>query len=51
MRAYFAKLTPTARILLAVPAVLIACVVATNVAHAVFHTAFADAMRSVLQLI
>jgi hypothetical protein len=50
MRAYLAKLTPTTRMLLAVPAVVIAYMIVTNVVPAVVHAAVPDVVRQVLRL-
>ena len=50
MRAYLAKLTPRTRMLLAVPAVVIAYMIVTIVVPAVVHAAVPDVVRSVLSL-
>lgn len=51
MRAYFANLTPTTRMLLAVPAVVLAYVLVTMVLPALVHAAVPEAVRSLLKLI
>jgi hypothetical protein len=51
MRAYLAKLTPTARMLLAVPAIVIAYAIVTIVVPAVVHAVVPEVVRSVLQLL
>jgi hypothetical protein len=51
MRAYLAKLTPKTRMLLAVPAVVIAYMIVTIVIPAVVHAAVPEVVRSVLRLI
>jgi hypothetical protein len=51
MRAYFAKLTPNARMLLAVPAVVIAYMVVTMAVPAVVRAVVPEVVRSVLRLI
>jgi hypothetical protein len=51
MRAYLAKLTPTVRMLLAVPVLVIAYMIVTIVVPAVVHAAVPDVVRSVLNLI
>jgi hypothetical protein len=50
MRAYFANLTPTTRMLLAIPAVALAYVLVTMVVPAIVHAAVPEAVRSVLRL-
>jgi hypothetical protein len=50
MRAYLAKLTPTTRILLAVPVVVIAYSVVTIVIPALMRAMVPEVVRSVLQL-
>ncbi len=50
MRAYLAKLTPTARMLLAVPALAIAYVIVTIVVPAVIRAVVPDVVRSLLSL-
>jgi hypothetical protein len=49
MRAYLAKLTPNVRLLLAVPAIVIAYMVVTCVLPAVFHAVVPEVVRSVLR--
>ena len=51
MRAYLAKLSPKARMLLAVPLVLIAYVIVMIVVPAVVHAAVPEVVRSVLRLL
>jgi hypothetical protein len=51
MRAYLAKLTPKARMLLAVPLVVIAYTVVMVVLPAVVHAMVPEVVRSVLRLI
>jgi hypothetical protein len=51
MRAYLANLTPKTRMLLAVPAIVIAYVIVTIVVPAVVHAAVPEVVRSVLKLI
>jgi hypothetical protein len=51
MRAYLANLTPTARMLLAVPALVIAYSLVTCVLPAVVRAVVPDAVRSVLSLL
>ncbi len=51
MRAYLAKLSPKARILLAVPVIVTAYVVVTMVVPAVLHRVVPEAVRSVLRLL
>jgi hypothetical protein len=51
MRAYFSNLTPRTRMLLAVPAVVLAYVIVTMIVPAVVHAAVPDVVRQVLQLI
>jgi hypothetical protein len=48
MRAYLARLTPTARMLLTIPVVAIAYVLVTMVGPAVIRAAVPDVVRSVL---
>ncbi|MGA2376891.1 MAG: hypothetical protein ABSF72_15330 [Candidatus Sulfotelmatobacter sp.] len=50
MRAYLANLTPTARMLLAVPALAIAYAVVTIVVPAAIRAAVPDLVRSLLSL-
>jgi hypothetical protein len=50
MRAYLAKLTPTTRILLALPVLLIVYSVVTVVLPAVFCAVVPEVVRSVLKL-
>ena len=50
MRAYLAKLAPRTRMLLAVPAVVIAYMIVTIVVPAVVHAAVPDVVRQVLKL-
>jgi hypothetical protein len=50
MRAYLAKLTPTTRILLAVPVVVIAYSVVTIVIPALMRAMVPEVVRSALQL-
>jgi hypothetical protein len=51
MRAYLAKLTPKARVLLALPIIAIAYSVVMIVLPALVHAAVPDVVRSVLSLI
>ena len=51
MRTYFANLTPTTRMLLAIPAVVLAYVLATMVVPVIVHAAVPEAVRSVLRLL
>jgi hypothetical protein len=51
MRAYLVNLTPKTRMLLAVPAIVIAYVIVTIVLPAVVHAAVPEVVRSVLRLI
>jgi hypothetical protein len=51
MRAYLAKLTPKTRMLLAVPAIVIAYMIVTIVLPAVVRAAVPEVVRSVLKLI
>jgi hypothetical protein len=51
MRAYLANLTPTARMLLAVPALVIAYTLVTCVLPAMIRAVIPDAVRSVLSLL
>jgi hypothetical protein len=51
MRAYLANLTPRTRMLLAVPAIVIAYLIVTIVLPAVVHAAVPEVVRSVLRLI
>ncbi len=51
MRAYLAKLSPKARMLLAVPLVLIAYAIVMIVIPAVVHAAVPEVVRSVLRLL
>ncbi len=51
MRAYLANLTPKTRMLLAVPAIVIAYVLVTMVVPAIVHAAVPEVVRSVLRLI
>jgi hypothetical protein len=50
MRAYLAKLTPTTRMLLAVPAIALAYPVVTILLPALIRAALPDVVRSVLSL-
>jgi hypothetical protein len=50
MRAYIAKLSPAARILLAAPLIAIAYSIVMIVIPAVIHAAVPDVVRSVLRL-
>ena len=50
MRAYLANLTPKTRMLLAVPAVVLAYVIVTMVLPAIVHAAVPEVVRSVLRL-
>jgi hypothetical protein len=51
MRAYLAKLTPKAQMLLAVPVVVIAYMIVMIVLPAVFHAVVPEVVRSVLRLL
>jgi hypothetical protein len=51
MQDYLAKLTPRARMLLAIPILVIAYPVVTIVLPAVLHAVVPDVVRSVLSLI
>jgi hypothetical protein len=51
MRAYFSNLKPATRMLLAIPAVVLAYVIVTMVLPAVVHAAVPDVVRQVLKLI
>ena len=51
MRAHLARLTPTVRMLLAVPVLVIAYMIVTIVVPAVVHAAVPEVVRSVLSLI
>jgi hypothetical protein len=51
MRAYLATLAPTTRMLLAVPALVIAYALVTCVLPAVLRAVVPDAVRSVLSLL
>jgi ATP/ADP translocase len=51
MRAYLAKLTPRARMLLALPIVVIAYSVVTVLLPALFRAVVPEVVRSVLRLI
>ena len=51
MRAYLAKLTPKAQVLLAVPVVVIAYMIVMIVIPALFHAVIPDVVRSVLRLL
>jgi hypothetical protein len=51
MRAYLAKLTPRARMLLAVPAIVIAYTIVMIVVPALVHAMVPDVVRSVLRLL
>jgi len=51
MRAYLAKLSPKARILLAVPVIVTAYVLVTMVVPAVIHAVVPEVVRSVLRLL
>ena len=51
MRAYFANLTPKTRMLLALPAIVIAYLIVTIVVPAAVHAAVPEVVRSVLKLI
>ena len=51
MRAYLAKLTPTARMLLALPLIAIAYPVVTCLIPAIIRAVVPDVVRSVLSLI
>jgi hypothetical protein len=51
MRAYLANLTPKVRMLLAVPAFLIAYMLVTVVVPAVVHAMVPEVVRSVLRLL
>jgi len=50
MRAYFANLTPKSRVLLAIPALVIAYVLVTMVLPAIVHAAVPEVVREVLRL-
>jgi hypothetical protein len=50
MRDYFANLKPTTRMLLAIPAVVLAYVLVTMVVPAVVHAAVPEVVRSILRL-
>jgi hypothetical protein len=50
MRAYLANLTPKARMLLAVPVIVIAYMIVTMVVPAVVHAVVPDVVREVLNL-
>jgi hypothetical protein len=50
MRAYLANLTPKTRMLLAVPAIIIAYMLVTIVVPAIVHAAVPDVVREVLRL-
>jgi hypothetical protein len=51
MRAYLANLTPKTRMLLALPAIVLAYVIVTMVLPAIVHAAVPEVVRSVLRLI
>ena len=51
MRAYLANLTPKTRMLLAVPAIVIAYALVTMVVPAIVHAAVPEVVRTVLRLI
>jgi hypothetical protein len=51
MRAYLANLTPKTRMLLAVPAIVLAYMLVTIVVPAIVQAAVPDAVRTVLRLI
>jgi hypothetical protein len=51
MRAYLATLTPTTRMLLAVPALVIAYTLVTCVLPAMLRAVLPDSVRSVLSLL
>ena len=51
MRAYLARLSPKARLLLAVPVILTAYVIVTMVVPAVVHAVVPEVVRSVLRLL
>jgi hypothetical protein len=51
MRSYIANLTPKTRMLLAVPALVIAYMLVMNVIPAVVHAVVPDVVREVLRLI
>jgi hypothetical protein len=50
MRAYLAKLTPRTRMLLSIPAIVIAYMIVTVVVPAVVHAAVPEVVRQVLKL-
>jgi hypothetical protein len=50
MRAYLAKLTPRTRMLLSIPAIVIAYLIVTVVVPAVVHAAVPEVVRQVLKL-
>jgi hypothetical protein len=50
MRAYLANLTPKTRMLLAIPALVIAYVLVTMVLPAIVHAAVPEVVREVLRL-
>ncbi len=50
MQTFFAKLTPTTRMLLAIPAVVLGYVLVTMVIPAIVHAAVPESVRSVLRL-
>ena len=50
MRTFFSNLTPTTRMLLAIPAVVLAYVLVTMVLPAIVHAAVPESVRSVLRL-
>jgi len=51
MRAYLARLTPKARMLLAIPLIMIAYPVVMILVPAIIHALVPDVVRSVLSLI
>jgi hypothetical protein len=51
MQAYLAKLTPTARMLLAIPIMALAYLIVTIVLPAAIHAIVPEVVRSVLRLI
>jgi hypothetical protein len=51
MRAYLAKLSPKARMLLALPVIVIAYMIVMIVIPAVVHAAVPEVVRSVLKLL
>jgi hypothetical protein len=51
MRAYLTKLSPTARMLLAIPIIAIAYLIVTIALPAAIHAAIPEVVRSVLRLI